>query len=468
MSKVWNVIMLSDTAMKDNNISRRSFIRISSLAAGAIAIAGCTKPATESNEPAHKQPGDMTKRTNPNTGDSVSVLGYGCMRLPVVDADSGVIDQEAVNEQVDYALEHGVNYFDSSPMYCKGKSEEAMGIALSRHPRDSYYIATKLSNFAPESQSAEASEAMFRRSLELFKTDYIDYYLLHSVGNGGLENMHRRYFDNGMIDFMKEQRAKGVIRNLGFSFHGDIACFNELLEMHDRGDIHWDFVQIQLNYINWEHPAEDNGITAEWLYNELVRRQIPAVIMEPLLGGRLANVPATVFTKMKERRSDESVASWAFRFAAMPGVLTVLSGMTYMEHVKDNIATYSPLQDIDEDEHLFLMTSAAAIVENGEIPCTACAYCMPCPYGVDIPGNFAHFNKCIADDNMPHDRRDPDYARARRAYLVSYDRSVERMRQADRCIACGSCLSACPQSIDIPAQLARVDKYTEQLKQNKA
>ena len=459
--------------MKDNKMSRRSFIRISSLAAGAIAIAGCTRKATTAETHRAKQPGEMTKRVNHNTGDSVSILGFGCMRLPTIDSNSAresdsMIDQEAVNGQVDYALEHGVNYFDSSPMYCKGKSEGAMGIALSRHPRDSYFIATKLSNFDPATQSAEASKAMFRRSLELFKTDYIDYYLLHSVGNGGLENMHQRYFDNGMIDFLKEQRANGTIRNLGFSFHGDIACFNELLEMHDKGDIHWDFVQIQLNYVNWEHAAEGNGITAEWLYNELAKRQIPVVIMEPLLGGRLANVPAPVFTKMKERRPDESVASWAFRFAAQPGVLTVLSGMTYMEHVKDNVATYSPLEPVDEDEHQFLMRSATAIVENGEIPCTACAYCMPCPYGVDIPGNFAHFNKCINEDNMPHDRRDPDYARARRAYLVSYDRSVERMRQADRCIACGSCLSACPQSIDIPAQLARVDKYTEELKRNKA
>lgn len=456
--------------MKQINNTRRNFLRTLSLAAGAVAVGACSsKSETKKSSAPEGEPGKMTMRHNHNTGDSVSILGFGCMRLPTIgEGDAQVIDQEAVNRQVDFALEHGVNYFDSSPMYCRGKSEEVMGIALSRHPRDSYYIATKLSNFDPSTQSAVASEAMFRRSLDLFKTDYIDYYLLHSIGGGGKENMHRRYVDNGMIDFCRRQREAGTIRNLGFSFHGDMDAYMELLAMHDRGEIHWDFVQIQLNYINWEHPAQEDGITAERLLDELRQRDIPAVIMEPLLGGRLADVPKPVLSKMKQRRPDDSAASWAFRFAAMPGVLTVLSGMKVLEHIADNAKTYSPLEPISDDEHQFLMRCATEIVENNAVPCTACAYCMPCPYGIDIPGVFAHYNKCINDDNMPHDRRDPDYDRARRAYLVGYDRSVERLRQADRCIACGSCLAACPQTIDIPAQLKRIDQYTEKLRQNKA
>lgn len=454
----------------DNNkgLSRRRFLKLGALAAGAVATGSCSREADESaaRRRGRKTLGDMSVRVNASTGDSVGILGYGCMRLPTVDGSrDGDIDREAVNDQVDYALSHGVNYFDSSPMYCRGLSEEVMGEALSRHPRDSYFIATKLSNFSPATQSREESVKMFKRSLELFKTDHIDYYLLHSVGNGGLENMRRRFIDNGMLDYCRERRAEGTIRNLGFSFHGDIECFKELLAMHDRGEVHWDFAQIQLNYVNWEHPAENNGITARWLYDELNRRGIAVVVMEPLLGGALASVPRNVHNRMKTRRPEESAASWAFRFAAMPGVLTVLSGMTYMEHIKDNVATYSPLEPISDDEHAFLMGAAASIVEDNAVPCTGCAYCMPCPYGIDIPGIFAHFNKCIKDDNMPHDRRDPDYARARRAYLVGYDRAVERLRQADRCISCGFCRSACPQSIDIPAQLRRIDAYTEELKQ---
>lgn len=453
---------------KDNyKLSRRDFLKLTSLSAGAIALGACS---SQEKVQAHvkKEPGEMTLRLNHNTGDKVSVLGYGCMRFPKVDGPDSDFDIAAIDEMIDYSLEHGINYFDTSPVYCKGESERIMGETLSRHPRESYYIATKMSNFAPETHSREASIAMFENSLKQLRTDYIDYYLLHSIGNGGPEALNARYFDNGILEYLQDQKKAGRIRNLGFSFHGDIANFNRLLEMHDRGEAHWDFVQIQLNYINWEHAAQDDGITAEWLYNELANRDIPVVIMEPLLGGRLAEVPDAIATKMKERRPDESIASWAFRFAAQPKVLTVLSGMTYLEHVEDNVATYSPLEPIDDAEHDFLMSVAASIAENDTIDCTACNYCMPCPYGIDIPGIFMHYNKCVNDDTMPHDSRDPEYEKARRAYLVGYDRRVEKLRQADRCIRCGQCISACPQSINIPKELMRIDRYTEELKQRKS
>lgn len=462
------------TSNKNNNISRRGFLKLASLVGLGIAAGACTgtQAGADRKTPGIKRgTGAMTKRVNPSTGDSVSVLGYGCMRLPTVTGESAQkdmaeIDQEAVNAQIDYALEHGVNYFDTSPRYCRGLSEQTIGTALARHPRDSYFIATKLSNFDKADQTHEASVAMFENSLKYLRTDYIDYYLLHAVGGGGLENLHQRYIDNGMLDFCMEKRREGKIRNLGFSYHGDVAVFDHLLAMHDRGEAKWDFVQIQLNYINWEHAAQGDGITAEYLYNELAKRNIPAVIMEPLLGGTLASVPVGVAAKMAQHRPDDNPAAWAFRFAALPGVLTVLSGMTYMEHVKDNIATYSPLDPVTPEEHDFLMAMAREITENDTVPCTACAYCMPCPYGLDIPGSFTHFNKCINEDRLPRDRRDPTYAAARRAYLVGYDRAVERLRQADMCIGCRACVSACPQTIDIPAQLKRVADYTEELRRN--
>ena len=186
------------------------------------------------------------------------------------------------------------------------------GIALARHPRDSYFIATKLSNFAPSTWPREESIAMFENSLKELQTDYIDYLLLHAVGQGSFEALNGRYIDNGILDYLKEKKETGVIRNLGFSYHGDVKVFDHLLEMMDRGEVHWDFVQIQLNYIDWNNAKKVNprNTDASYLYAELERRDIPVVIMEPLLGGRLASVSAPIAAKMKQRRPDDSVASW--------------------------------------------------------------------------------------------------------------------------------------------------------------
>lgn len=312
---------------------------------------------------------------------------------------------------------------------------------------------------------------MFENSLRYLQTDYVDYLLLHAIGGGGMENFNNRYIDNGILDYLKDLRAKGTIRNLGFSFHGDIEVFENALAMHDRGEVHWDFVQIQLNYVDWNGSKEESkrNVDAEYLYNELHRRGIPVVIMEPLLGGRLANVPIAVVDQMKERRPDDSIASWAFRFAGTPeGILTVLSGMTYMEHLTDNLATYSPLEPISAEEDAFLTRAAHEILSNNTIPCNYCNYCMPCPYGLDIPAILTHYNRCIIDGNKPTDTADPDYAAQRRAFLYGYDRTVPRLRQADRCVACGTCVSHCPQGIKIPAELHKIDKFVENLRQNKA
>ena len=217
----------------------------------------------------------MTYRTNPTSGDKVSLLGFGMMRLPSVGGRSAregneEIDQEMVNELVDYAIAHGVNYFDTSPAYCRGKSEHATGIALSRHPRDKYFIATKLSNFSPATWSREASIAMYRNSLKELQVDYIDYLLLHGVGmGGGMEEFENRYMNNGILDFLLEERKAGRIRNLGFSYHGDVRVFDYLLSRHD--EYKWDFVQIQLNYLDWKYAKQINprNTDAEYLYPDI-------------------------------------------------------------------------------------------------------------------------------------------------------------------------------------------------------
>lgn len=465
--------------MDHKNINRRDFLRRLSkgVAVTGLALAGCdsasrptTSSAAASGEP---DAGKMTYRTNPKTGEKVSILGYGCMRWPTMPNPAGegeIIDQEAVNRLVDYAIAHGINYFDTAPPYVRGLSEEATGIALSRHPRESYYIATKMSNhrlagngLSPQ-ELFDASVAMYKNSLKQLRTDYIDYYLLHTIGGGsGMPFLNERFFDNGLLDYLLKEREAGRIRNLGFSYHGDVKVFDYLLSRHD--EFHWDFVQIQLNYVDYRH-ASGRNFNAKYLYEELNKRGIPAVIMEPLLGGRLASLTDHLNGRLKQREPEESIASWAFRFSGtFPGVLTVLSGMTYMEHLQDNLHTFSPLRPLTDDELDLLEDTAQVMMKYPTVPCNSCDYCMPCPYGIDIPHIFVHYNKCINEGNVPASSQSEDYRRARKAFLVGYDRSVPRLRQASHCIGCNQCVAHCPQNIDIPNELHRIDQFVEQLKQ---
>ncbi len=468
-------------------ITRRQFIKRSALAGSAIALSsiGCNSEAEklQGNQNTSQTTGPMTLRTCPNTGDQVSILGYGMMRLPTISNTSGresndEMDQEQINRLVDYAIEHGVNLFDTSPAYCKGRSETATGIALSRHPREKYFVSTKMSNFAPQTWAREESIKIYQNSMKYLQVDKIDYMLLHSVGgtsvdlNGNklnsLETLNARFIDNGILDYLVNERKEGRIRNLGFSYHGDIAIFDMLLKWHDEGKYKFDFALIQLNYVDWLHAKEVNpsNTNGQYLQTELEKRGLPCFIMEPILGGRLANVPQNILHKFQERRPMDSAAKWAFRFCGTPkNVLTVLSGMTYMEHLQENVQTYSSLDPITEDEAEFLEEIAKLWLKFPVIPCTTCQYCMPCPYGVDIPTTFLHYNNSIAQGNVVSNSNDPDYKKARRAFLVGYDRKAGKEHQADHCISCGECLSHCPQKIDIPQKLSMINDYLEQLKQ---
>lgn len=445
---------------ENNGLNRRGFLK--TLGAGIAASAslyGCSsEKKTAYGDPAvsDKAIGEMTYRES-LTGDKVSLLGYGCMRWPMTKDENGkdIVDQERVNELVDYAIEHGVNYFDTAPVYLQGQSEKATGIALKRHPRDKFFIATKLSNFS--NSSFENSKKMYEQSFKEMQVDYIDYYLLHSIGGGGVPSFRQRFVDNGIIDFLVKEREAGRIRNLGWSYHGDKETFLYVLDM----DVKWDFVQIQMNYADWK--TND----AEFLYRELEKRNIPVVIMEPLLGGRLAKLSDHLVGRLKQRRPDLSVASWAFRFAGhFPRVLTSLSGMTYKEHLIDNLKTYSPIEYLTDEELEFLEETAQLMLKYPTIPCNDCKYCMPCPYGIDIPAVLLHYNKCVNEGNVPKDRQDPKYREARQAFLVGYDRSVPKLRQASHCIGCNQCMQHCPQRINIPRQLHRIDEFVEKLKQD--
>lgn len=408
----------------------------------------------------------MEYRINPGNGDKVSLLGYGCMRWQMIKDENGkdIVNQESVNELVDRAIEAGVNYFDTSPAYLRGQSEKATGDALARHPRNSYYIATKLSNFGD--RSAEASKQMYLDSFEQMQTDYFDYYLMHSIGRGGYEAFKARYEDNGMMDFVLKEREAGRIRQLGFSFHGSQAEYDQMIALHDK--YKWDFVQIEMNYMDWQHADGVRNVNAEYLYDSLDKRELPIVVMEPLLGGRLASVPENVTYHMKQREPDQSIASWAFRFVgSYPRILTILSGMTYREHLEDNLKTFMGFKPLTEEEIEFLKDMAGIMATYPTVNCTHCNYCMPCPFGIDIPEIFAHYNKHVNAGTVAQNSEQANYKKLRKDYLLSYDKAIPTLRQADHCIGCGTCLSHCPQSIDIPKELHRIDRYIEQLKQNK-
>jgi predicted aldo/keto reductase-like oxidoreductase len=453
---------------RENNINRRDFLKV--LGGSALAVSGlaaCSNGMNKRNmsKLSGKITGTMTYRTNAKNGDKISLLGYGCMRWPLRKKKDGSeeINQDEVNKLVDTALEHGVNFFDSSPVYVQGWSEKATGIALSRHPRSSYFVSTKLSNFDPSIHSFEKSVEMYKNSLRNLQVDYLDYYFLHSIGDR--QSFESRYIQNDVLDFLKKEKVAGRIRNLGWSFHGKKEFFDYMLSLYDTGEFVWDFVMIQLNYVDYRH-ASGRNVNAEYLNGELLKRNIPALIMEPLLGGRLATLNDHLTANLKQREPEASVASWAFRFAGQPSnVITVLSGMTYMEHLMDNLATFSPLHALNDEELALLEETAQLMLKYPTVPCTACQYCMPCPYGIDIPSIFSYYNRCVNEGNVPKSIQDSNYRSARRAFLIGYDRSVEKLRQAAHCIDCKKCNILCPQFIDIPNELIRIDNFVEQLKQ---
>ena len=439
-------------------MDRRDFLKTAGLGAAAIGVAACSSGISETGA-AQQQTGIPDGEMASNY-PGIGLLGYGCMRWPMTEGPDGrrVIDQEEVNRLVDVAMAHGVNYYDTSPNYLGGESERATAEALNRYPRDKWLLATKLSNFSD--WSYDNSVMMYRNSLEIFKTDHIDYYLLHSIG--GMDAFSTRFGTTGIMDFLLRERELGHIRNLGFSFHGNRQGFDELMSLHSK--YHWDFVQIQMNYVDWRHAGRNNT-DAEYLYGVLDSMGIPVVIMEPLRGGRLADMPVTLADMLQAKAPSASLASWAFRFAgSFPRVLTVLSGMTYMEHLEDNLRTYLDFKPLNEEEMELLQEVATRMETWPLVRCTGCNYCMPCPYGIDIPGIFKFYNDSLNAGTYVKDSEQEGYAKARRRYLLAYDKAIPTVRQADHCIQCGKCEEACPQHLSVRSELRKIDEYIENLK----
>ena len=458
-----------------SGVSRRRLLQAAGAGvAGGAVLYGLDKlrllPSFEQPKPV--PPAEkMTCRVNPKNGDKVSLLGFGCMRFPMLPGADSPTGPE-VNEQgafalVDYAIAHGVNYFDTAWPYHRGVSESVIGKALQHYPRESFYLADKMPTFLMPTR--EQAREIFEKQLEKCKVEYFDYYLLHAIQS--VEAYQTVYEKNGVLEYLLEEKKKGRIRNLGWSFHGNAPTLEYLLSR----DVAWDFAMVQLNYHDMLHeykiaPNQAKFIPkdpapTQWMFEKMQQSGLPLIVMEPLLGGRLARLNKKALAILQAERPEASGASWAFRYVAgLPNVITMLSGMTYMEHLQDNLRALAPYEPLSGREMEVLKAALNVFLTQSNIRCTTCGYCMPCPYGVDIPSVFAHFNRCLDDELIPKGTRDPDYEKARRAYLVEYERSVPELRQAARCTGCGKCLTHCPQMIAIPDEMARLGKFVENLR----
>lgn len=375
----------------------------------------------------------MEMRQYRDTDVKVSLLGMGCMRLPKVDPEKEDIDYEKAQEIIDYAYANGVNYFDTAYGYHGGQSELFVGQALKKYPRESFFLASKMPIWCVKEKGDV--ERIFNEQLQRCQTDYFDFYLFHSQNAANFQKCQ----EFGVYEFLSQMKAEGKIRRLGFSFHDTPEVLRHICDTYP-----WDFAQIQLNYLDWE--MQD----AKTQYQILNDREIPVIVMEPVRGGVLASPCEAADILFREERPDKSVASWAIRFAAsLPGVLTVLSGMSNMEQVRDNVDTMTRFEPLTDREREVIDEALEAYRKKDTIPCTGCRYCMDCPFGVDIPKMFSLYNHYVLD----RDGED---------YLEAYEAQPESER-ADQCQACGACMEKCPQHIRIPDQMVTIRETVEKI-----
>lgn len=372
-------------------------------------------------------------------GHERSLLGFGCMRLPTVGGNESEIDRDASFAMFDYAWKHGVNYFDTAYPYHQGKSELIVGEALQRYPRESFFLADKMPTWLLK--DLQDGKRIFEEQLQKCRVGYFDYYLCHSVGDS-IEEFEKRYEKTGVLDYLTEEKKRGGIRHLGFSFHGT----PDVLEKLARKRV-WDFVQIQLNYLDWDMQ------NAKKQYAILTELGIPVTVMEPVRGGSLCRLCPEAVGLLKKEHPEKSLASWAIRFAAsLPNVVTVLSGMSAMDQVEDNVATMTDFEPVSDREKEILGLAVQAYLRAGAIPCTGCRYCAGCPAGVDIPQAFAVYNKSASENGLPLSM---DSGANAESFRRAYGQIPEDARP-DRCKDCGRCVKLCPQKIEIPRRLREI------------
>ena len=358
-------------------------------------------------------------------GKELSLYGMGAMRLPVVDGDDSRIDEAATFEMVDYAIEHGVNYFDTAWGYHGGNSETVIGKALSRHPREEYYLADKFPGY--DLSNMDKVEEIFEEQLRKCGVDHFDFYLFHNVCELNID----AYLDPkyGIHDYLMEQKRNGRITHLGFSVHGSYDVMKRFLDAYGKD---MEFCQVQLNYVDW-------GVQDAKAKVELLRSMgIPCWVMEPVRGGRLANLSDAETEVLKGMRPDETPVAWAFRFLqSIPEVTVILSGASNLEQMSQNIAICEQDRPLEGKEVENLLALGRSMVDAKAAPCTACKYCLShCPKGIDIP-------RMIELDN--------EHVFTGGGFIAPMAlAAVPQDRQPSSCIGCGKCAEVCPQSIDIP------------------
>lgn len=366
----------------------------------------------------------MEKRRFENLGINTSLLGFGCMRFPTT--PEGNIDEPEAERMLDAVIAAGVNYIDTAYPYHQGNSEIVVGKALKKYDRNSFYLATKLPLWKVE--RLEDVEVIFEEQLTKLQTDYVDFYLMHAVNKERWDKMR----DMGCIQVLEKLKKEGKIRYLGFSFHDSYEVFEEVLSYRD-----WDFCQIQFNYMDTQEQAGLKG------YELAAEKQVPMIIMEPIKGGRLAAFSGDITEKFRKLDENASPASFALRWVgSFPNVKVILSGMSSMEQVQDNLKTFREFKPLSQEEQEVIRDVVKTMrgrVQNG---CTGCKYCMPCPAGVDIPGCFGVWNNYHIYQNYNLVKQD-------------WEKNIGESHQAKNCVKCGKCEAACPQKLSIREDLER-------------
>jgi len=360
----------------------------------------------------------MEHRRIDNIGIDTSLLGFGCMRFPTL--ENGKINEPESEKMLDAAYKAGVNYFDTAYPYHDGASEPFAGRVLNKYDRSSYFLATKLPCW--EVKTIEDAHRLFESQMTRLDKDYIDFYLLHSLG----KESWKRMVDLGVIEYCEQLKAQGRIRNFGFSFHDDYSVFEEIIKYRK-----WDFCQIQLNYMDVEEQAGMKG------YLLAKKLGIPMIVMEPVKGSSLAAFPEDITSIFHKVKPEVSTASWALRWVGgLSNVKVILSGMSTMEQVEDNVKTFSHFAPLNKEETAAVEEVRQTLVTRVNNGCTGCRYCMPCPFGLDIPYNFKTWNTYGIYRNKGQVRAD-------------WGTSMENKYRAKNCTECGLCEAACPQKIHI-------------------